>query len=390
MQLLGGMKLNLLVLGPYGEETSGPSRVLTEVVHHLSQEVNIVALSPKKRREINRTDFVEGNLQVIFQPCGQIPGIPGSNQWVETFRIWKRLNSLDFKPDLIWIHNASLFLAFYLSKYRNVPVVSTVHGVFGGFYRSEAAQRLGGIMTGFLSLQSMLLQRFELNHTSAMTTYSSYLQELVYSIAPNAYVQVIPNGVNTDRFSGAKPTREKAIIYVGRMAKIKGVHILIEGFKSVVQSHPDWELWLVGGAFDQPRSFFEQFQDDLTSSRIKFLGAIPNKDLPSILNRAGLFVMPTLRDGFEIALMEAMASGIPCLTTAAFERTSLYGGFAELVPPNDSDAMGQKLSQMIDNYSTYIDSHTIENRVARAKQFDWRRIASKYEEFFKEMQEWRK
>ena len=300
------------------------------------------------------------------------------------------MNSLDFKPDLIWIHSAPLFLAYRFSKFRNIPAVSTVHGVFGRFYEAEATERIGSYFSPLFFTQNLLLQKYEFEKTYHITTYSDYLKNQIRSISPSSNVTVIPNGVNTSQFKEYRGDRKKIILYIGRMAKIKGVHVLIGSMKWILKDHPNWSLWLVGGAFDQPKSFFEKYMNPVTAKQIRFLGQIPNTDLPSILNDAGIFVMPTLRDGFEIALMEAMASGIPCITTSAYERIGLYGGYAELVPTNNPKALGDKIRFVIENMINYTGSSAVQKRVNRAKEFDWKQIASLYEKFFKEIIEWKK
>jgi glycosyltransferase involved in cell wall biosynthesis len=375
--------LNLLVLGPYGETTSGPSRVVTEVVSNLSEDIRILVLSPKKRKEHDRNDFVIKNIDVRFQSCGQIPGLHGSHQWIEMVRILHRLQKLDFRPDLVWTHSGALHTSYSLSRFRKVPSISTVHGVYGAFYRSEARQRRGGLTASALAAQSSLLQRHEFKTATLLTTYSDYLKQLIADASPQSRVVVIPNGANTERFRMSTGPRKKRIIYVGRMAKIKGVHILIDAMREVVQDNPDWSLWLVGGVFDQPRSFFENYLTPDTKDRVEFLGAVPNDELPAILNQAGIFVMPTLRDGFEIALMEAMASGIPCVTTSAFERVNLYGGFAEMVPPERPRLLGQKLAYMIEHYPDYTIKSEVQRRVNRAGEFNWAAIAERYETLFR-------
>lgn len=161
--------------------------------------------------------------------------------------------------------------------------------------------------------------------------------------------------------------------------------MLVESMKEIVNDHPDWSLWLVGGAFDQPKLFFESFMTSETSGHIKFFGQVPNEELSRILDDAGIFVMPTLRDGFEIAMMEAMASGIPCVTTAAFERTELYGNYAETVPVNSPKSLAKKLNFMIQNYSEFVSNTARQKRVNRAHEFDWTIIAERYETLFEEI-----
>ena len=377
--------MNLLVLGPYEDTTSGPSRVLTEIVNNLSPDIDMLILSPKKRREHSRIDADIGKVKIRYQPCGNIPGIAGSHQWVEFARINRRLARLDYQADLVWIHDAALFAAYRFSKFSRVPSISTIHGVFGGFYRSETSQKTSRLMVDVVATQNVYLQKYQFTNSTILTTYSKYLKELINTTSPSSKVKIIPNGVNVNRFTISNAPRKKVIIYVGRMAKIKGVHILIESIKEVVKRNPDWSLWLVGGAFDQPKSFFEKYISHKTEKHIKFLGQIPNEELSEILNEAGIFVMPTIRDGFEIALMEAMATGVPCVTTSAFERTELYGGYAAMVPPSDPKALGAKLNFLIEHYSEFMSETEMMKRIARAQEFDWKKIAQQYENLFKEL-----
>ncbi len=352
-------------------------------MHRLSKDIRVLVISPRQRRDRSLKNVEHDNIQIRFQACGQIPRIPGSNQWIEFIRVNHHLQRLDFKPDLVWIHSAPLYMAYRHSKFRGVPSVTTVHGLFGKFYKQETRQRRSSIGTAILEAQTVLFQRLALRGSTILTTYSTYLGGLIKRVFRDARVVIIPNGVNLERFRLSRASRDKIIVYVGRMAIIKGVHILIESMKMLERDHPDWFLWLVGGTFDQPRSLFEEFMTPSTRDRIRFLGQVPNEQIPYILNRAGIFVMPTLRDGFEIAMMEAMATGIPCVTTAAFERRELYEGYAETVPPGDPAALADKLDYMIRNYSILISEEATQKRVLRAREFDWNAIAKRYEDLFR-------
>ncbi len=306
-----------------------------------------------------------------------------SHQWLEILRTNLKLAALAFNPDLVWTHSTTLFTAYAHSRIRTTPAVATVHGVFGDYYRAEAEQRSSGLLTNLFVMQNYHLQRYEFKNAAHLTTYSEYLKSLIQEVTPSAEVTVIPNGVNVERFRPSVDDRERVILYVGRMARIKGVHVLIRSMKWVTEKHPEWRLWLVGGAFDQPRSFFEDHMTPTTRKQIEFLGQIPNEELPALLSRAGIFVMPTLRDGFEIALMEAMASGIPCVTTGAYERTELYGGYAEAVPPGDAQSLGRCLNEVIGHYDEYTADSAVARRVSRAREFSWSKIADRYAELFR-------
>lgn len=365
----------------------GTSTVVTEVVHNLSKDIEICVIAPRKRREKYLQNHLDDNIRVIYQPIGHIPGIPGSHQIVELARLVLRLNRLRYSPNLLWINSAPGFLAYRLSKFRRIPSVVTIHGVWGAYYEEEVLTRGPSPIIELMSRQTEQWQRVEFSRASFITTYSTYLKSLIKERTPEAKVRVIPNGVNADIFRPLNLQREKSILYVGRMAKIKGIHILIQSMKYVTEKAPDWRLWLAGGAFDQSKEFFEGFMTPTTRERIEFLGRIPYQEVPDLINRASIFVMPTVRDGFEIALMEAMATGIPCITTASYERNELYGGFAEMIPPRNPKALGDKILEIINNYKAFNSEKVKDHRIQRARQFDWKLIAAKYEELFRKIAE---
>jgi glycosyltransferase involved in cell wall biosynthesis len=342
-------------------------------------------LSPKKRRERERVDIQDRNLAVLFQAIGRIPGIPGSHQAVEVIRLWMRLRKLSFQPDVVWVHSPATFLAYALSKFRRRPCIATVHGVYGSFYAQESRLQMSPQLAQLFYLQNNLLQKLEFRHAPLLTAYSKYLRSLVLEKQRRARVVVIPNGVDTDRFRPIAATREKSILYVGRMAAIKGVHVLISSMEQIAKDSPDWTMVLAGGAMDQPLSFFQRFMTKESQARIKFIGPVPNDRLPRLFAQSGIFVMPTLRDGFEIAMMEAMATGIPCVTTGAFERTQLYGSYAELVPPGDPDSLGRTLIHMIHHYPEYTSHKSQHKRISRAREFDWTHVARMFEQLFRKL-----
>jgi glycosyltransferase involved in cell wall biosynthesis len=122
-------------------------------------------------------------------------------------------------------------------------------------------------------------------------------------------VRVIPNYVETDRFSPkfvdhAGPTR---IGFVGRLDAQKNLPALLEAVAGL-----DVELLLVG--YGPLRAQLEG-QAASSTTAIKFLGSLPNLELPAFLNSCDLFILPSLYEGHPKALLEAMACGIPVIGT---------------------------------------------------------------------------
>jgi glycosyltransferase involved in cell wall biosynthesis len=155
--------------------------------------------------------------------------------------------------------------------------------------------------------------------------------------------QTLHNGVD-QRFLDIRsdPARSQTVLFVGRMSPEKGVHVLLESFRGISQSFPNAELRLVGPHDIAPKQFVDPFRRDRTiralepfytgqrtyaellkrqaveigGDRVRCEGPLPNSDVVSAYARAGIFVFPSVwHEPFGIPLIEAMAAGLPVITT---------------------------------------------------------------------------
>jgi glycosyltransferase involved in cell wall biosynthesis len=82
---------------------------------------------------------------------------------------------------------------------------------------------------------------------------------------------------------------------------------------------------------------------------VRFLGDVPEADLPSIYGLASLFVMPSLDEGFGLPLAEAMASGVPCVSSNGGSLPEVAGEAALLFDPRDTTAIGEAMRRVVND-----------------------------------------
>ncbi len=132
---------------------------------------------------------------------------------------------------------------------------------------------------------------------------------------PNA-VSVIPMGVDLrQRFTpGAEPAPGNALLFVGRLVEKKGLRYLLEAMPAILCRCPTAHLRVVGSGPERP--FLERLARQLNiEHRVRFLGAVPNRELPGIYRSAGIVVFPSVitgdgdQEGFGLVLVEAMGCG---------------------------------------------------------------------------------
>lgn len=114
---------------------------------------------------------------------------------------------------------------------------------------------------------------------------------------------------NIPRFKGE---REKRIVAVGRLTSQKNYDFLIRSFKKFHENHPDYRLEIYGQGEDKNK--LETLVDNISLSKsVKFMGVV--NDIEKKIHNAAMYIMSSDYEGLPNALMEAMALGIPVIST---------------------------------------------------------------------------
>jgi glycosyltransferase involved in cell wall biosynthesis len=160
---------------------------------------------------------------------------------------------------------------------------------------------------------------------------------------------VVPLGVDAAHFAPptTPPTIPLPLLFVGRLRYYKGLDTLLRALLAL----PGVPLLIVG---DGPmREELERLADKLSlRDRVTFAGEIPDEDLPGCYRAASLFVLPAnaRAEAFGTVLLEAMASGLPCITTEIETGTSWIvqdGVTGLVVPPRDPHALAEAIRSLL-------------------------------------------
>jgi L-malate glycosyltransferase len=163
-------------------------------------------------------------------------------------------------------------------------------------------------------LASSLLVRFILRRTETIVVPSLYLAAKFEQIG--IAVSIVPNIIDEDHFQYRPriPLRPN-VICTRNLSPDYGMEVVIHAFAIVQQHYPDAMLYLVG---DGPlRNNLEILARALRVSHIIFCGALPNEKVAECYKQADIFVNGSVLDNAPLSILEAMASGVPVVTTAA-------------------------------------------------------------------------
>jgi glycosyltransferase involved in cell wall biosynthesis len=173
-------------------------------------------------------------------------------------------------------------------------------------------------------------------------------------------IRVVHHGVRIPPDSPLE--REKIILHVGAIQKRKNVVRLVEAFESMP---PDWRLALAGSAGFGGAEILS----NIRNSRISVLGYVSAKDLAAWYSRAMILAFPSLDEGFGIPVLEAMAAGVPVITSNRSALSEVAGDAALLVNPESVEELGEALRRMAGDAQLREDLKR--KGLTRAAAFSW-------------------
>jgi len=168
----------------------------------------------------------------------------------------------------------------------------------------------------------------------------------------------IPNGLNLEEFvpDAARgnatrrqlgvPNEAKIVGHVGRADPQKDHSNLIAAFEKIAHRFPEARLLLVGQGLQRGNPYLEGLLvNSGVSERIIALG--PRDDVPALMSAMDLFVLSSAGEAFPSVVVEAMASGVPCVVTDVGDTAEIVGDTGWVVPSEDSKALAGALAQAL-------------------------------------------
>lgn len=191
-----------------------------------------------------------------------------------------------------------------------------------------------------------------------VATCTGYNAEHLGSVADAAKVRLIHHGLDLDsyRVRNEVPGGRPAILAVGQLKEKKGFRHLIEACRILESSGRDFVCEIIG---EGPlRSMLEdQIRSHGLEDRVRLLGALDHQEVTEHMGRASVFALPSIvtadgdRDGIPNVILEAMAVGLPVVSTrvSAIPEVVLEGETGVLVDPDDPDALAAALANLLDD-----------------------------------------
>lgn len=272
----------------------------------------------------------------------------------------------EFDFELIHCHVCyfSGIIAYFYKKLRGTKYLITEHMSYIESYAQKLYNR-------------MLLKRA---YSSAETVVcvSSYLADNLSRLGFVFKKKVIGNVVDVANFCHESERyfndEHVNITFVGSMGEdeVKGVSYLLYAFEKLSKLRDDVRLHLIGDG--EKRREYEDLAKSLEiASLCTFYGKMKNKSIGAVLRSSSFFVLPSKHETFGVVIIEALASGIPVVTTDVGAQKEIINdpGLGCVVKSEDVDSLSQGLLYMAENYKNYDKRHLLE----RALDYSYENIA---------------
>ncbi|ALS97653.1 TIGR03088 family PEP-CTERM/XrtA system glycosyltransferase [Lacimicrobium alkaliphilum] len=302
------------------------------------------------------------------------------------FSMYLRLNSLlkRLRPDILHTRNLATLESQVVGWWRRIP--TRIHGEHGW-----DVSDIGGTNPKYQRLRR-LIKPFVHQYVALSGEARDYLLHKIK--VPPQRIHHICNGVDMDRFSTpplpVSPFPEQqlppqALVFgtVGRLAEVKDQGTLIEAFALLCSRYPQHPLRLMLIGDGPMRGKLEQQAKEAgIAEQIWFAG--DRADVPALMSKMQVFVLPSLAEGISNTFLEAMASGLPVIATNV-------GGNPDLMPPEhkhshligvqDTQGLMQAMSRYIDNPDMITEDSALVRKHCQS-HFSLANMVAKYHQLY--------
>jgi glycosyltransferase involved in cell wall biosynthesis len=250
------------------------------------------------------------------------------------------------RVELVHIHTASYAsfwrktLFFIAARLFGIPCIVHLHGgTFHLFYQSMGAV-------------GRAIVRYVFDHAATIIVLSNSWAKWIASISKNPNVLVVPNPIKVPEPQPGRSNGRESILYLGLVSHEKGAYDLIDAVQIVRRSCPFVQLQIAGnGDLDRAARRIEQSG---CRDYVSLLGWVSGPDKTTLLDSAAVLCLPSYNEGLPMSLLEAMASGLPVVTTpvGGIPEAVADGVEGFLVQPGDITSLADRLAVLLSNPDT--------------------------------------
>lgn len=244
------------------------------------------------------------------------------------------------RPDILHLHSYNSDLDFVLNwaRTRNLPVVYQEHST------PDSITVRPGSSNG-INLSSVVVA---VSEASAQALREHW--DVVRPIEVIPPVLALTARKSAKASTAVEESRTITVLTIARLSEEKGLSFLIQAAKRVLAVSPNVRF-LIYGEGPLREALEEEIAGALLQEQVYLAGSFSRDDLADVLGKADIFVLPSLTEGFPLSIVEAMAWGLPIVTTkvGGIPEVVQDGVTALMCPPRDAGSLGNAILSLVSN-----------------------------------------
>ena len=242
----------------------------------------------------------------------------------------------------------------------------------------RSAQRPDKIITISQSSKDGLIEKLEVDPAKI---------EIVYPGVDSSFFQNQLNHIDLQALRSKYQLPDQYILYMGTLEPRKNIERIVDAFACFKQNNTsisaDYKLILVGKKGWLYEPIFEKVRGYGIEKEVIFTGYVEEQDKPYLYQMASLFMFPSLYEGFGMPVLEAMAAGVPVITSNTSSLPEVAGDAAILIDPYDIEGMAMAIEAVLCNEA--MRQELIHRGYNQVKKFNWDDSAQKLYRIYKEI-----
>lgn len=270
--------------------------------------------------------------------------------------------------DVVHAHSHLYFssnLAALLGSFTDTPIVTTCHGLL--------SQR---VPTWISKLHLRTVGRLTYDTADVTFCYTDTEKERLRELGVTTNIEVVHNGVDTDRFTPQGSQYERirdeegpTVLFVGRLVDGKRPADVLDAFAAVHERHPAATLVFCGGGPLEDR--IRQRADARgVADAVELLGDVPYERMPSVYRAADVMLLASETEGFPRTVMESLACGVPVVTSQLTQTASVVDRAGFSVEVGDVEGFADALERLLTDAELRAELGAV-GRELIVERYDW-------------------
>lgn len=208
---------------------------------------------------------------------------------------------------------------------------------------------------------------------------SEGLKNLALKTSPNQNIKIIPNGVDVKEFKPKdKKNKDLKILCVARLIKRKGLNYLI----SAIAELKEYKISLkIIGSGVEKNNLLNQIKELKIKDKVSLIDYIKHDDLPKYYSNSDIFVLPSLNEGMSNTILEAIASGLPIITTNTGGSKELIKGNGIIIKKRNKKDIREAILKLYKDKKLRVKMSKKSRNLAL--KLDWKKVAEEYYNYYK-------